>query len=197
MFEYVSVSSNQEHINRHFADSLVPGSKFLPMSEDKKLSLIDIVDLRLAETFQGFLDNHQAPSRTVFQIEFDHNIGTNVLVEIPADEQEQFTTVIRDAGTPHEANVKIRESEDIPQTNTVTVIAGPYGPSGKWGIYTMFPGLEAPPFPQPERQSPEAFQSNTAFWNTHGFLATKAEMLASTAREPRSITATVPAPRNE
>lgn len=181
MTEYIPVSANKEHIDRHFTGSLVPGSKFFAMNEDDKQVVIDTVDLKLAEAFQGFIDRDQEPSRLVFQISFPKAIGTDALVVIPPDKKDSFVEITRDAGTPNESKVQICESENIPETNIVTVVAGPYGPTGKWGIYTMFPGAEAPPFPNSERQKPDAFEESQTFWNTHGFLATAAEVQAATS----------------
>lgn len=192
MAEYVSVSANKEHIDRHFTGSLVPGSKFLPMSEDDKQAVIDLVDLRLAEFFQKFLDEGREPSRVIFQINFPKAVGTDALVAIPADRKDSFITVTRDAGTPYESRVQVHETNEIPETSTVTVIAGPYGPTGKWGIYTMFPGAEALAFPNPERQAPDALKASKTFWDTHGFLATRAEIQA--CLPPSQNSAQTPSP---
>ncbi len=57
----------------------------------------------------------------------------------------------------------------------VTVIAGRYGPTEDWGLYTMFPGASAPSFPN-DKQSAYARAESTKFWNEHGFLATPEEI---------------------
>lgn len=178
---YVPIRTDMEHINRHFAGSLTPGSKFLPMDDALKNAVLDRVEMALSGRFDAYAQNGLKPPRVVFQAAFDKAIGTDALVEIAAGKEKDFSEVIRDGGTPHEVRVKVKETDQMPTTNFVTVIAGPYGPTGKWGIYTMYPGGYAEDFPRPERQSPELLATNTAFWERHGFLATRQEIQASMA----------------
>lgn len=170
--ERISLQEN-EHLQRHFAESLTVGSKFLPAAKD---FVIREADDMLKERFSEIRASGQDAGRVVFQMEFDEPVGTDALIAL--DTHAKHVEVVRDAGTPNENIVKAVQSDAIPQTNIVTVVAGPYGPTGKWGLYTMFPGNEAPPFPN-ERQPEDVRRTNEQFWANHGFLATKEEIAAN------------------
>jgi len=175
--EYVSLYTDKDHIERHFSGSLTAGSKFYPNAKD---IVMGVVEQELIKKFNSAQESKIPAGRTVLVLNFDIPVGTDALVALNAIPEGSQHKLIRDVGTPNEAIFTAVEAlkGDILETSTVTVIAGPYGPTGKWGIYTMFPGKEAPPFPS--ENQPEAIrQSNQDFWNNHGFLATQEEILAS------------------
>jgi len=175
---FVSLKTGeQDHMNRHFkGESLeTVGSKFYADARDP---FIDAVEKALKEAFEaqkatGDFKRTDPP----IVLTFDRPIGTDALVELKGQSDDKLQRVIRDQGASNESVVMAvaTEQDKIPQTNIVTVIGGPYGPTGEWGIYTMFPGKEAPPFPS-EKQSAEAQASNRVFWEEHGFLATPEEI---------------------
>lgn len=173
---YVSLLGN-DHIERHFDGSLTPGSKFLEQPKIDREAFLLKIDSLLLDKFNSFINAGENPSRVVLQYHADQPVGTDALIALADRTDAEPITVTRDPGKPYETKVKVVQTEqkDIPLTNLVTVIAGPYGPTGKWGIYTMFPGEEAPPFPN-ERQSPEQIEEYGAFWESHGFLATHREI---------------------
>lgn len=179
---YVPLSASMEHINRHFAGSLNPGSKFLPMDEGRKQEIIAAVDMKLVGIFADFVNQGNNPKRVVFQMDFNRAIGTDALTETNSN-VGQVIEVVRDAGTENETSVKVVPTETMPETSILTVVAGPYGPTGKWGIYTMFPGEEAPAFPNAARQSEADLNASKDFWSSHGFYATVAELQASVVKK--------------
>lgn len=179
MSRYIAVGASRAHLERHFEGSLVPGSKFLPMNEDQKERLLDRVDLMLTERFMSLTSCGKPPSKIIVEMKSAEMIGTNPLVAITPENTAEFVEITRDAGTPNAANVMVTPSNNIPLTNNLVVIAGPYGDTGGWGIYTMFPGQMAPAFPNAAKQSGEDLVASTDFWNNHGFLATPLEIKAS------------------
>lgn len=177
--EYISVHHNQAHIDRHFKESLVVGSKFLQVSEQEKLAMLDFIDVRLAARFQEMVSLGLPLGRVVLELEFNRAVGTNTLVQL-RDNMESMD-VIRDEGTAHERVVKVvlvDQHQDIPMTSLVAVVAGPYDDK-TWGIYTLFPGNAVVPFPDKEFHTAAQIKEYTAFWDKHAFLATQDEVYAS------------------
>lgn len=176
--KYINIDPNNEHIERHFAGSLTPGSKFFPLDKQEREKLVNELDQQLAAAFEDAGEN---PGRIVLEIDMGRAIGTDALVKV--QEKNNVVHGTRDAGTPHEQPIKMIEKDpaEIPTTSIITVIGGPYGPTENWGVYTMFPGAEAPPFPNQERQQSEDFEKFTEFWDKHGFYATEQEISASQA----------------
>jgi hypothetical protein len=180
MSRYIAVGANRGHLERHFEGSLIPGSKFLPMTEDQKERLLDRVDLMLTERFMSLSSAGKPLTKIIVEMKSSAVIGTDPLIAITPENTSEFLTVKRDAGS-----VKVMPCDDIPLTNNLVVIAGPYGDTGGWGIYTMFPGQIAPAFPNAKAQSGEEFVASTDFWNNHGFLATPLEIKASLPAAPK------------
>jgi hypothetical protein len=174
--EFVSLYSNSEHVSRHFSDAATVGSKFFAATQD---IVLERAEEAMREKFDAAQAEGREAGRVVITLHFDSPIGSDALVSLPSQPEAHQIRVIRDAATPSESIVTaVRTTKDgIPNTSEVTVIAGPYGPTGKWGIYTMFPGQEAPPFPN-ERQPEDVRESYERFWQTHGFLATQEEIEA-------------------
>jgi hypothetical protein len=177
--EYISVHHNQDHIDRHFKESLVVGSKFLQVSTEDKQALLDFIDIRLAARFQEMVSLGLPLGRVVLELEFNRIVGTNTLVQL-RDNMESMD-VIRDEGTANERVVKVvpvTKHQDIPMTSLVAVVAGPYDDK-TWGIYTLFPGHAVVPFPNKEFHTAAQMKEYEAFWSQHAFLATQDEIHAS------------------
>ncbi|MDD3370940.1 MAG: hypothetical protein PHE27_03835 [Alphaproteobacteria bacterium] len=186
--EYVSLfGEDQGHLERHFAQSLVAGSKFHPEAKD---AVMQRVEKELKAAFEAQIAKGENPSRVVLTLNFDKPVGTDALVSLKGQSEDSQHRLVRDAGTPGEAAFTAVQAEkgEIPQTNVVTAIGGPYGPTGKWGIYTMFPGKEAPPFPS-DRQPDEAWVKNAKFWREHGFLATREEIASHPKAQGAAVSA--------
>lgn len=172
--EYESVFSkeNAQHLKRHLAsDVLNIGSQFT-LSEDDAEKLLSDVEGRLKEYFDSTLAEGKTPGRLEIKIEEDYPVGTDALVDLSKCSGSSFS-MIRDEGTKNarEVNAVLANDQAIPRTNTVTVIAGPYGQTGIWGIYTLFPGEAGQPFPN-EHQPDGVRAEYEEYWNTHGFLVT-------------------------
>jgi len=168
--EYISLSESTDHLKRHFSGAITVGSKFFANSQQR---IVDKAEAALMEKFFEAQDAGENAGRVVITINFDKPIGTDALVNLEG--HKNTVKIIRDEGEAHQSTVTAVETESPPETTKLTIIAGPYGPSGKWGIYTMFPGNEAPAFPN-EKQPEDIRRENEKFWEGHGFLATKDEI---------------------
>lgn len=134
------------------------------------------IDQLLRQTYVNLAHEGQTPGRVVLKGQIAESqgqkSGLDPLIELKKD--QNYIELVRDAGTPNETIIKVvpvENNDSIPSTKDVQVIAGPYGNSGKWGVYTVFAGQDAPAFPN-AHQSPEQRAANEKFWNNHGFLAT-------------------------
>lgn len=91
--------------------------------------------------------------RVVIKVEFKEAIGKDAIVELG-----EGMTVRKEprtlGGRNEEVNIVEGSSSD---TNTMYVIGGSFGPTGKFGLYTTFPGTYAPPMNDEE------------YWSAHGF----------------------------
>ncbi|HSA59847.1 MAG TPA: hypothetical protein VLJ37_09205 [bacterium] len=92
--------------------------------------------------------------RIVLQVTFSEPIGTNGIAELKPG--RQTVTVQRVSGGRTET-VQVADGPAKP-TNTLYIIGGPYGPTGKFGLYTLYAGTYAPPM------------TDTAFWSRHAFV---------------------------
>ena len=92
--------------------------------------------------------------RVVLEITFDQPIGEEAVTEIA--EGQNVLRANRLSGGRQEA-VQVVDGAR-PATNTLYVMGGSYGPTGRMGLYTVFSGEYAPPM------------NDTAYWNHHAFL---------------------------
>lgn len=172
-YESVHSEENAAHLARHlFSGPLDIGSRFT-LGQEAAAALLEEVDTRLREHFEASMAEGKEPGRLEFKIQKDFVVGTEALVELSGVSGTPFS-MTRDEGTKDErsVNVVLADDRDIPSTNVVTVIAGPYGPTGVWGIYTMFPGEDSGcPFPN-EKQPEDLRSQYTEYWENHGFLVT-------------------------
>lgn len=183
-FEYVPFASNLEHLERHFGGALTIGSKFYSYHTNQAVrDLVNSIDGVACSALKNQSTDDGKPRREVIELITDNPVGTDALVAI---EDRDFVEVVRDAGTPSQVVIKAILSTDIPETSQVSIIAAPYGPTGKAGLYTVFPGDPGKPFPNSERQVPEEYKQCEEYWNKHGFLAT-GEELAHAMREMQKL----------
>jgi len=182
--EYVSLFSESAHIERHFSGSLTAGSKFY---SDAQEIVTKRAEQELKNAFGVALQQSKEVGRVVLTLKYDRPIGTDALVDLAGQSEDKLHRLVRDSGTSYEAIFTAVEmnQQEIPKTSIVTIIAGPYGQTGKWGIYTIYPGREAPPFPS-EKQSAEVREANIAYWKTHGFYATREEIQAHPTAPPET-----------
>jgi hypothetical protein len=101
--------------------------------------------------------------RVVVKVEFEDAIGTNALVDISSVEGvvDIADGELEDEIKQRYAGTQIAPSAKKQPTNTMFVIGGPYGPTGKFGLYTVYCGEYAPPAP-----SARSSEAELAFWRT-------------------------------
>ncbi len=183
----LAAAENQEHLERHAdSSSLTIGSKALrTTSEEDVKEILAKTDKR----YETMIDEQGNPGRQVFGIKTDRWVGTDAVVPVEELEGDRIFKITREPGTRGEADilVAIVDEKDMPKTNVVHAIYGPYGPTGNAGIYTMMFGDPGEPFP---RQLDETADERTVAFNEqckeywygkdgkggHVFLATPQEM---------------------
>lgn len=96
--------------------------------------------------------------RVVIGITFDAPIGREGIIEL-ADGQAGLP-VTRTTGGRQDSTQVVDGKK--PPTNTMFIVGGPYGPTGTFGIFTVFSGTYAPPM------------TDAAYWARHAFLSGEA-----------------------
>ncbi len=150
--EFLSAADNVEHLERHSdSDSKTIGSKAV-----KTTTKEDVADMlgKFDTAYQSAIEEKGNPGRMVFGLKTDRRVGTDAVVSADELQKDKVFNITREPGTRGEAqiNVAIVNAADMPKTNVVHAIYGPYGPTGKGGIYTMMFGDPGEPFP---RELPE------------------------------------------
>ncbi|MFP4313466.1 MAG: hypothetical protein ACLFR0_03970 [Alphaproteobacteria bacterium] len=171
--EYSSIDDKEilDHLARHLPSSIQPGSKF--KDPETLLAVSRMADAMLMGLAQQAQKDGQELGRVEFQINMPDTVGSDALIQI--SDEDQSVTITRDRGAQHQAEVDVVIRDSVPETNVVTVIAGPYGNSGKWGLYTMFPGRDSgKPFPN-DKQPEHIKRENQEYWDTHGFVMSNEE----------------------
>ncbi len=185
--EFLSAADNEEHLLRHSdGASLTVGSKAISSTTKEDVASI------LAKTdkaYQEEIEKHGNPGRKVFAIKTDRWVGTDAVVPAEELQENKIFNIVREPGTRGEANIKVAliDAKDMPKTNVVHAIYGPYGPTGKGGIYTMIFGDPGEPFPRdlPEDADARLVAMNERakeYWNgkdgkgAHAFLVTPQEL---------------------
>ncbi|MFO1518977.1 MAG: hypothetical protein U1F57_04840 [bacterium] len=92
--------------------------------------------------------------RLVLQVTFEHPIGKNGITTLTPG-QKPVTVDRTSGGRTEKVQVVDGEKSD---TNVMYIVGGPYGQSGKFGLYTVFTGDYAPP------------TTDTAYWSQHAFV---------------------------
>ena len=172
---------HDEHIARHLdSNSQNPGSKALPGIAGEMENILKTCD----ENYSRLIEEKGNPGRVVFGIEAPQNMGSDAVIPLSGlNNNVSVFSFSRDIGTPYEQNIKavLIKSEDMPKTNVVHAIYGPYGPTGNAGIYTVLYGDEGMPFPRNlNEQSSEADKKFNhecqKYWDEHIFLITPQEL---------------------
>lgn len=99
-----------------------------------------------------------------FAVKTDRWVGTDAVVPAEELQKDKIFNIVREPGTRGEANINVAivDAKDMPKTNVIHAIYGPYGPTGKGGIYTMIFGDPGEPFP---RDLPENADEKTVALN--------------------------------
>ena len=185
--EFIPAAENEEHLKRHTdSASLTIGSKALSdTSEQDVAAMLQKFD----STYRQMIEREGNPGRVVLGCKTDRWVGTDAVV--PAEELKPGAVfkIIREPQTRGEAEIKVAliNPADMPKTNVVHAVYGPYGSTGKGGIYTMIYGDPGESFPRklPENASAQEIANNKkadAYWNGkdgkggHVFLTTPQEL---------------------
>lgn len=146
--EFLPAADNEEHLNRHSdANSLTIGSKAISSISKQNISqMLEQFD----QAYQSLIEKEGNPGRRVFALKTDTMVGTDAIVSADEVAPNKIFTIIREPGTRGEAQIRVAliNETDMPKTNVVHAIYGPYGPTGKGGIYTMIFGDPGEPFPR-------------------------------------------------
>lgn len=185
--EFLSAADNEEHLARHSdSASLTIGSKAInSTTKEDVASILTKTD----EAYQEEIEKQGNPGRKVFAVKTDRWVGTDAVVSAEELQENKIFNIVREPGTRGEANIKVAlvDAKDMPKTNVVHAIYGPYGPTGKGGIYTMIFGDPGEPFPRdlPEDADARLVAMNERakeYWNGkngkggHVFLVTPQEL---------------------
>jgi hypothetical protein len=173
---------------RHFAGSATGEAKFaVALTSDEGKELVAAVDRYLRAHLEAAEARGEKPSKLevtlgVADLPIDamsaggkaflarEVLGTDSLLSQGA---EGAFKGLRDGR--FEVNYVVRP--ELPGTNRMTIVAGPYGPSGLWGFYTFHPGELAPEMPSP-RLTGEALTASQAFWSKAALVITPDETRA-------------------
>ena len=178
--EFVPCAENEEHLARHTdTTSKVAGSKVLASVSKNDISKISKM---FDNAYETLINQHGNPGRQVFGLTVDKAVGTDAVVPLETLNSSKVFELTREPGTRGEAKIKVAlvSKEDMPKTNVVHAVYGPYGPTGKGGNYTLIFGDPGEPFPRelPE-DAPAAHKelNNRAkqYWDNHVFLITPEE----------------------
>ena len=74
--------------------------------------------------------------------------------------------------------------QPLPKARTVLAPAGELFDTKTLGLYTLFPGHSARPFPRAEMKltDPESYAKDVAFWEDHRFIAHAKQVVAALAQ---------------
>ena len=174
-------ADNEEHLKRHTdCSSLVAGSKVLP-----EVSRADIqaISAKMDNQYQDLIEKEGNPGRRVFCLEADRQIGTDAVAPIESLDKNSVFNIVREPGTDraYTINVALISPKDMPKTNIIHGIYGPYGDSGLGGNYTMIFGDPGEPFPMKLDENADirvklANRKKEEYWQNHVFLATEEEL---------------------
>lgn len=185
--EFVAAAENEEHLQRHSdSASKVVGSKSLETTKPEDIS---VILKQFDSAYKAAIEKYGNPGRQVFAIETDKDVGTDALVSAEELDANKIFSIVREPGTKGEANIKVAiiSPQDMPKTNVVHAVYGPYSSTGKGGIYTMMFGDPGEPFPRKldenaDARSIELNEKAKEYWNGkdgkggHVFLITPDEL---------------------
>lgn len=184
--DLIRASEKQEHVRKHKENAHVIGSKALKHVSEQNIH--DILS-RFEQAYARLIEEKENPGRQEFCLKTSAPVGTDAVISTEDLKDGAAFEVVRDLGTPYAGKVKVAliNKKDMPTTNLVHGIYGPYGNSGKAGIYTMTFGLPGTELPKElGSDEPEPAQSFNRecqkFWNGengrdgHVLLATPDEL---------------------
>lgn len=129
--EFVAAAENEEHLKRHSdSASKVVGSKSLETTKPEDIS---VILKQFDDAYEAAIEQYGNPGRQVFAIETDRNVGTDALVSAEELDANKIFSIVREPGTKGEANIKVAiiSPQDMPKTNVVHAVYGPYSSTGK------------------------------------------------------------------
>ena len=173
-YEFEGASSELvDYIERHLSGTKTAGSHFRKgiFSSGK-----EVIDFALAQL------EHYDGKRTEVELDLPGIIGYDGLVTLEDLSDGAEVTHEPRGKNEHMANVVCGVMRK--PTKHMVIVAGPFGSSGKHGIYTIFPGTNAPFFPATKEQLEEMGykgehlldvvsqqESPRKFWDAHGLIA--------------------------
>lgn len=188
--ELAPYTESLEHLQRHTSpDSVTVGSKAL-----KNLTNEDFAKIlqKFDNAYALLIDKQGNPGRQVMGLKTDSYAGSDAIIAAENLEKDAIFSLVREPNTRGETKIKVAliEEKDMPKTNVIHAVYGPYGPTGRNGIYTMMFGDPGEPFPRSlDENASEADvarnQKAEAYWNGengsggHVFLITPKELEAS------------------
>jgi hypothetical protein len=162
-----------EYIERHLTGSETAGSHFRKGAFTDAKALVDFA-LEQIQHYDG--------ERLEAELDLPGVIGYDGLVQL--DDLSPSAQVTQEPRGKNEHMANVVRGVMAKPTKHMVVIAGPYGSSGKHGIYTIFPGTMAPFFPQTGEQLQEMGYTGQEletqlseqpalqeFWDRHGLIA--------------------------
>ena len=187
--DLVRASDTKEHLQRYKAKSLNIGSK--PLKNISEQNISEILS-RFDNAYASLMINKEIPEHKEFCIKTSAPVATDAIVSEDELKDGAVFEVMRDLGTPYAAKIKVALilHQDMPTTNLIHGVYGPYGKTGKGGIYTVNFGQKEIPLPKElsKSESEEKQQLNSEylkFWNGengkngHVFLATPDELVST------------------
>ncbi len=187
----LSDKKTRDHLQRHFEGSSTSGFA-MSIDSPQATALITAINLYLERYLSSFSQRGQSPQKLETTLSLRDlpvdtgteggkilagmmNVGTNDVAILSENDPDQITFKgLRDIHDRRdEVTYAIRET--LPETDKITIIAGLYGNSGKWGAFTFYPGDLAPPLPV-SYQSADAFRISQEFWSRAVFLKTPAQV---------------------
>lgn len=133
-----------------------PGDEFITTSQSPSGPLpCRVRFLRPGEIADGVNAGPSGPGgRVVIRVTFDRPVGKNAVKELSGGEIILHAERLS-GGRKENVNVIDGRAED---SRTFYIIGGAYGPTGKFGIFTVYTGQYSPPM------------SDAAYWQMHAFL---------------------------
>lgn len=177
----VPYNDNEEHLKRHTdKDSLTMGSKIIRSAQ---LEDMEYVSELFDKEYAKLIEQEGNPGRRIFAVDCKQAMGTDAVVPSDVLREGSVFTVVREPGTRGEAKIKVAliDEKDMPKTSHIHAVYGPYGPTGKAGVYTLIFGDPGMPFPRelgPDatKEQKEVEAKNKQYWDSHVFLVTPKEL---------------------
>ena len=124
--DLIKASEKPEHIRKHRGNAHVIGSKALKHVSEQNTH--DILS-RFEQAYALMIDERENPGRQEFCLKTSAPVGTDAVINAEDIKDGAAFEVVRDLGTPYAGKVKVAliNAKDMPTTNLVHGIYGPYG----------------------------------------------------------------------